>query len=261
MTVPGSEVLLFGIPLTPQTFLIGLLIIAVTYLIKKNANNKNSGSGTRTVGSKDDAFQWILNRRTVMVKEYIEGGKISDEELRMILEAGNWAPTHAKTEPWRFCILSSSSEIEKYLDFLEDWYYNNEEELEESDLVRFNKKLESIRQQWPYRISRVILLGMRRQSKPDKRLPEWEEICAFAMAVQNMHLMASSMDNIGGFWSSHTWCKEARDSSEFREEYFGSLLPDADDRVFGAFVLGKYPAGKKYTSARTSIDSKINWRK
>lgn len=97
---------------------------------------------------------------------------------------------------------------------------------------------------------------MRRASNPDKKLPEWEEICAVAMSVQNMHLMTASMTNVGGFWSSHTWCKAARDSSELRKAYFGHLLPDPDDRVFGAFVLGKYPEGKEYRSTRTDIASK-----
>ena len=40
---------------------------------------------------------------------------------------------------------------------------------------------------------------MKRQAKPNKRLPEWEEICAVACAVQNMHLMATSMNHIGAF--------------------------------------------------------------
>ena len=48
-----------------------------------------------------------------------------------------------------------------------------------------------------------------------EKLPEWEEICAVAMSVQNMHLAAEAM-GIGGFWSSHTWCKRARDSQVYR---------------------------------------------
>ena len=117
---------------------------------------------------------------------------------------------------------------------------------------------------------------MKRQAKPNKRLPEWEEICAVACAVQNMHLMATSMNHIGAFWSSHTWCKAARDSMEIREvsfalttldgasiktkifqKYFGNLLEDAQDRVFGALVLGRYQAGKLYRSNRSEMEDKI----
>ena len=93
------------------------------------------------------------------------------------------------------------------------------------------------------------------------RLPEWEEICAVAMSVQNMHLMTTALDHVGAFWSSHTWCKAARDSMELRKEYFGDLLPDSEDRVFGALVLGKYPEGKKYRSTRTEMSTKVVFRK
>ena len=50
-------------------------------------------------------------------------------------------------------------------------------------------------------MSHLLLIGMRRQSKPDKRLPEWEEICSVAMSVQNMHLITTKLDHVGGYWS------------------------------------------------------------
>ena len=76
---------------------------------------------------------------------------------------------------------------------------------------------------------------MKRQAKPNKRLPEWEEICAVACAVQNMHLMATSMNHIGAFWSSHTWCKSARDSMEIREVSFTSTTLDGVDKKLNFF--------------------------
>ncbi len=32
---------------------------------------------------------------------------VSQEEVTQLLEAANWAPTHGKTEPWRFAVLAS----------------------------------------------------------------------------------------------------------------------------------------------------------
>ena len=40
-------------------------------------------------------------------------------------------------------------------------------------------------------------------------------------------------------------------------KYFNGLLPDQEDKVFGAFVLGKYPEGKQFRSTRTDVASKI----
>lgn len=190
-----------------------------------------------------------------MPKEFT-GEKLCESKLAKILEAANWAPTHQKNEPWRYVILESSEAILAYFDFLSDWYDSHGADLTEDELSKFRSKCSSLRQDWPHRVSHLVLIGMRRASNPDKKLPEWEEICAVAMSVQNMHLMTASMTNVGGFWSSHTWCKAARDSSELRKAYFGHLLPDPDDRVFGAFVLGKYPEGKEYRSSRTDIASK-----
>ena len=39
-------------------------------------------------------------------KDYKSGGRISEEDMNMILDAANWAPTHNKTQPWRYVMLS-----------------------------------------------------------------------------------------------------------------------------------------------------------
>ena len=80
-------------------------------------------------------------------------------------------------------------------------------------------------------------------------------MCATAASVQNMHLMAAGM-GLGAFWSSHTWCRRARDSAEWRE-YMG--LKDPEDRVLGAFVMGKVVQGKTFRSKRDDWREKTQW--
>ena len=41
----------------------------------------------------------IKSRRTISPKN-LNGKSLSNDELDLILEAANWAPTHKKTEPW-----------------------------------------------------------------------------------------------------------------------------------------------------------------
>ena len=67
--------------------------------------------------------------------------KLSIQEIEMILEAANWAPTHAKNEPWRYAIIEGSKSIHGYFDFLESWYENHVDEISEEDLTRFKRKL------------------------------------------------------------------------------------------------------------------------
>ena len=101
------------------------------------------------------------------------------------------------------------------------------------------------------------MIGMKRQARPDRRLPEWEEISAVAMSVQNIYLMTTTLNGVGGYWSSQLWAESALNSQEFREKYFGDLLNDSEDQVFGAFVLGKYDDSQQYQSVRSDIQSKI----
>jgi nitroreductase len=57
--------------------------------------------------------------------------------------------------------------------------------------------------------SHMIAICMARQPHPTKLMPLWEELAACACAVQNMHLMATSL-GLAAYWSS--WHGEARDS-------------------------------------------------
>lgn len=251
--------LFFGIPLTPQTMLMGAVVMIFFMRLKKLAQTSSGETAVAAspLPTKEQTLKLITSRRTIMPKEFGEDEKVSEEELEAILEAANWAPTHQKCEPWRYSVISGIDAIEKYLDFLECWYDDHAGEISIEAVERFHDKLNGIRKVWPYKASFLLLIGMKRQAKPDKKLPEWEEISAVAMSVQNMHLMATSLDRVGGFWSSHTWCREARDSPEIRRKYFGELLDDPEDRVFGAFVLGKYPQGKTFTSTRSAMSNKV----
>ena len=46
----------------------------------------------------------IRNRRSISPQFY-KAGKIPDELLMSILESARWAPTHKKTQPWRFVVI------------------------------------------------------------------------------------------------------------------------------------------------------------
>ena len=71
-------------------------------MIKEGQNNSKQLSN---FSFQHQTLDLIVERRTIMPKEFISGSQISEEELNMILEAANWAPTHQKNEPWRYSIL------------------------------------------------------------------------------------------------------------------------------------------------------------
>jgi nitroreductase len=59
-------------------------------------------------------------------------------------------------------------------------------------------------------------------------LPEWEEIAATSMAVQNMYLTCTA-NQIGCYWSSHTVINHLG----------GFLNLEENQRCLGLFYLGK----------------------
>lgn len=126
----------------------------------------------------------------------------------------------------------------------------------EASLTKFRSKLESVMVEWPTKLSFLVLIAMKRRANPEKVLPEWEEISAVAMAVQNFQLMATGLDSgVGVFWSSHTWCKDARDSKEIKE-HFGF---EEEDRIFGALTVARYDTEKKFSSVRGDIRQKVQF--
>ena len=52
--------------------------------------------------------QIIKNRRSIFPNQF-SGKEVSKEEIKILLEVANWAPTHRKTQPWRFKVFREDS--------------------------------------------------------------------------------------------------------------------------------------------------------
>jgi nitroreductase len=185
----------------------------------------------------------------------LTGSPLARAEVEAVLEAATWAPTHHRNEPWRFTVLEGPAPIAGYLDRLDAWYAEHREEVGQEEYSKFLAKLEGARGCWPGQASHVVVVGMVRQAGPS-RAAEWEEISAVACAVQNLHLALTAVPGAGGFWSSHTWCRRARDSAAMRD-YLG--LADPEDRVLGAFVMGRVAPGRTFRSKRAAWGEKTRW--
>jgi len=245
------------------TVIYGLSILSMVVLYKvlnpsqqTTAQPLPSESEPAALPSSQSTLALIKARRSIMPKD-LSGECLTRAEVELVLEAANWAPTHHKTEPWRYTVVEGAEGICDYLDMLETWYSDHREDISDSDYDKFQAKLSGARSTWPQNVSHVIVIGMARQALPDKKLPEWEEICAVASSVQNLHLALTSVEGAGGFWSSHTWCRMCRDSQEMRD-YLG--LKDKEDRVLGAFLIGKVQQGKSFKGKRRDWMEKVTWK-
>ena len=173
----------------------------------------------------------IQSRKSVYPKEF-NGEIIKDKDIIQLLENANHAPSHKMTQPWRFKIFCQNSkkkllnEIMKVTDFSESKKQNIEN--------RFEKT------------SHIISICMK---KNIEIVPEWEEIAATAMAVQNIWISCSK-SKIGGYWSTPKYSRKLRKFLEL----------DKDEICLGFFYLGIHQSERK-KRLRDSVVDKIQWFK
>ncbi len=182
----------------------------------------------------------ITNRRTIKPDQYT-GERVDDAFINQILEAANWAPTHGYTEPWRFTVFAGDglASLGEFLAALDQ----PEREAEDFNQMRYDRLSNR-----PLKCSHVIGIGL----KPggNVKVPEIEEICSVAMAVQNMWLTAYAL-GLGAYWSTG-----AMAFTDEMRNFFG--LPE-DGRSLGLFYIGKpahtHPKGRRITK----IEEKVRW--
>lgn len=162
--------------------------------------------------------QIIQNRKSIFPKDYSQEA-IPDAVLEEILSSTQYTPNHKRTKPWRFQIFRGEEkhllgrelqEIYKETTashlFLEKKYQDIGFKVEKSDAV----------------ITIVVnFSGL---------VPEWEEIAATAMAVQNMYLTCT-VNNIGCYWSSPKYVELIKNSITIEE----------NQKCLGLFYLGMMP--------------------
>ncbi len=179
----------------------------------------------------------IKKRRSIFPETYTDQ-PIPKEVIEQILENANWAPTHKKTEPWRFKVFQAKA-LERLSSYLGDWYVANTPEAKFSE-----KKLEKTKKK-PLRSACVIALCMQRD--PEERLPEWEEVAALACAVQNMWLSCTAL-NIGCYWSSPRSILEADEFLQLGE----------GEKCYGLFYMG-YHQMPDIAGKRSPYETKVSW--
>ena len=133
----------------------------------------------------------IRERRTIYPEQFSDR-KVHKEQIEVILNNAQWAPTHGNTQPWRFKVFTEEGR-QTLSTFLGGAYLELTPVKEQSDLKL--KKLVSR----PLKSSVVIAVCMERQK--EETIPEIEEIEAVACAIQNMYLTCTAY-GLGGFWST-----------------------------------------------------------
>ena len=173
------------------------LVLVIYKCLSTSFTSENAGTSQSdcedNLPSLQSALKLVKTRRSVKPKD-MSGEKLKREELELLLEAANWAPSHNGTEPWRFTVLDGSEAITDYLDKIEEYYSEHKEDIPDSEFSAFLAKMSGARSTWLQNVSQMVILGMARESMPGKRMAEWEEIAAVATSVQNMHLALTCIE-------------------------------------------------------------------
>lgn len=159
----------------------------------------------------------IEQRRSIFPKDYSDT-EISQEILDEILHSATLAPNHKRTKPWRFKTFRGEEKAKLALE-MQSIYKSTQPET-----LFLEKKYNDI----GFKINKadtvvsivVNFSGM---------VPEWEEIAAVSMAVQNMYLTCTA-NNIGCYWSSPKIVDHLKESLTIEENqkclgflYMGSM--------------------------------------
>lgn len=187
-----------------------------------------------------DADELIRRRRAIFPKSYLPEKPVSREMIEELLENANWAPTHKRTEPWRFQVFHSAESRDQLGNYMADFYRKNTppEAFSEEKMIKNGEN--------PRRSGAVIAIILHRD--PAESIPEFEEIAAVAMAVQNMWLTCTAL-GLGCYWSTPKAALEAHS--------FLNLAPN--ERCLGLFYLGWYDM-PELEGKRNPVGEKVVWR-
>ena len=181
----------------------------------------------------------IIKKRRAVPPRFLSTQNVSREIIGQLLENANWAPTHKSTEPWRFKVFTGGARI-KMADEIFLFLQKQSNNGVEVNLQKVEKLRENIK-----RVPVVITVIMNRDEA--KRIPEWEEIAAVSMAVQNMWLSATAMD-LGAFFST----------SDFIPLLGEIFSLNANQHVLGFFFVG-HVAMEYPSPGRGNIEEKVEW--
>ncbi|KAL3142641.1 hypothetical protein ABBQ38_002950 [Trebouxia sp. C0009 RCD-2024] len=199
------------------------------------------------VTASDTAFKLIKSRRSVFPKDYT-GQLVSRSVLEQMLEAANWAPTHGRTEPWRFVVLSPDG-LQEMISITDRVLRAT---LDDSAYAKKKAKLESKAALYP-RATFIAICSLR-QANPEKLQPEWEELAATSCAVQNLWLMGTAL-GVAGYWSS--WQGETVCNSTDMKDLLGI---GAEDKCLGFYLVGHSERTSTYRSKRGDMSDKVVWK-
>jgi nitroreductase len=172
----------------------------------------------------------------------MNGNVIPDDTVNQLLSLAHWAPTHGRTEPWRFYVYGGESLKRFGADHADlYWQHTAEDKRQEATFEKLKHNVDNA--------SHLVIAVMARGE--NVKIPYMEEVASVSAAIQNVLLGAAAM-GIASFWSSG-----GMTHTQALKDY---LQLQADDLVMGLIFLGYTDEPVKDGVRNTPVSEKIKWQ-
>lgn len=189
-----------------------------------------------------ETLQQIIESRRSTKPASMNGKKIADATIRSLLALADWAPTHARNEPWRFVVYSGEALVQFGIDHAELYKANTPDE-------QFTTaKYEALKHNGD-KVSHIIAVYMKRVE--GAKIPVIEDIAATAAATQHILLGAEAL-GIAVLWSTGGMTHHPA-----MKQYLG--LND-DDHMLGLLYLGYLDEAAPQGKRSVPLESKVTWK-
>lgn len=186
-----------------------------------------------------DILETIKTRRSMGL---VSNDPVSTDIIEKILEAGTWAPSHYRTEPWRYFVLTGDGRKPLGEVLAKIAAKNMDDPTTDSNKKKLEKTLEK-----PYRAPVIIVAAVEPSDNP--KVINIEEYGAVYASIQNMLLAAHGL-GLGGYWRTGKPCYDP-----LMKELFG--LSDKGE-VLGFLYFG-YPKKDAPAGQRKHFNDVTKW--
>jgi nitroreductase len=182
----------------------------------------------------------IAGRRSISWAK-MNGRVIPDENIEQVLALAHWAPTHGRTEPWRFFVYKGDA-LARFGKAHADLYWQHTAE-DKRMQATYDKLLHNAD-----KTSHLVIAVMKRGE--NAKIPQLEEIAAASAAVQNILLGATAL-GIASFWSTGGMAH----SHALKEH----LHLQSEDIVLGLIYFGYTDEPVSAGKRNTEMNEKVKW--
>jgi nitroreductase len=185
-----------------------------------------------------DIFANIVSRRSI--------AKVTDEPVsrqmtEAIIEAGTFAPTHKRTDPWRFVVMEGLGR-QKLSDAMVAGFKRQKPQATDEKLKIISQK--------PNRAPTIVLVWCA-VNRCKVNLPVWEDYAAVSACLQNMSLAAHGF-GLGCIWRSGSLTEYPEIHALCQSETGDHFDAKKGDKVMGLLYIGhpdcNYPEPTRFPS-------------